>query len=313
MADLFLRHVALSIPDADIEKAEKFYTDFGLRFSRGSEESHAFCQDLSYPSIKVFHGAAAKKLHHVELGASSKVLATIADNMKSLKINPEPAPDNCPAEGIWVKDPWGTLYHITEATDAYQVNPVPPFFINAPGHCNRFNKGALPPKSTIPVIRPRKLGHVLLFTPDVEGAFTFLEQVFGMKLSDRAGDGVAFVHCPGGSDHHVIAFAKAPAVGFHHASFLVGSPDEVGVGGDRMIQNGHTKHWGFGRHAIGSNFFHYIADPWGSYLEYYSDMDYIQDSDNWTAKNWPAEDALHTWGPVPPADFVTNYEVEDKK
>lgn len=78
-----------------------------------------------------------------------------------------------------------------------------------------------------------------------------------------------------------------------------------------MIDKGHAKGWGFGRHAIGSNFFHYIADPWGSYVEYYSDMDYIHDSAQWEAKNWPAEDALHSWGPNPPADFVYNYESEN--
>jgi|SRR5450631_1169368 hypothetical protein len=35
--------------------------------------------------------------------------------------------------------------------------------------------------------------------------------------------------------------------------------------------------WGVGRHTIGSNFFHYIQDPWGSWFEYYSDMDFIDD------------------------------------
>jgi Glyoxalase/Bleomycin resistance protein/Dioxygenase superfamily len=131
-----------------------------------------------------------------------------------------------------------------------------------------------------------------------------------MRLSDRSEDVVAFTHCQGGSDHHVIALAKSSGIGFHHASFMVGTPDEVGLGGCRMREKGHEKGWGFGRHAIGSNFFHYIRDPWGSYVEYYSDIDYIADSDSWEPGNWPLEDSLHTWGPNPPADMVHNYELD---
>jgi hypothetical protein len=68
--------------------------------------------------------------------------------------------------------------------------------------------------------------------------------------------------------------------------------------------------WGFGRHTIGSNFFHYIQDPWGSWFEYYSDMDYIDDHDLWTPTNYGLEDSLAGWGPEVPTDFVHNYEVE---
>ena len=41
--------------------------------------------------------------------------------------------------------------------------------------------------------QPRRLGHVLLFTPDVDRQLVFCTQVLGLKLSDR---------CP-----HVVAFA----------------------------------------------------------------------------------------------------------
>ncbi len=115
-----------------------------------------------------------------------------------------------------------------------------------------------------------------------------------MRLSDRSQSAVAFAHCRGGSDHHVLALAQSSGIGFHHASFMVGTPDEVGVGGQRMIEKGHVRGWGFGRHAIGSNFFHYVRDPWGSYAEYYADIDYIVDSDSWEPRNWPLEDSLHT-------------------
>ena len=69
--------------------------------------------------------------------------------------------------------------------------------------------------------------------------------------------------------------------------------------------------WGFGRHTIGSNFFHYIQDPWGSWFEYYSDMDHIADYSLWTPTNYAMEDSLASWGPEVPHDFVHNYEVDE--
>jgi catechol 2,3-dioxygenase len=311
MSDLFLKHLVLAIPNADIESASIFYQAFGLNVRQGTGPMiDVYCDNISYPSIRLLTGAKHKKLHHVQMGATAALLAQIKTKMISQQVKPEQAPQGFESGGLWLKDPNEILYHIIEAKDDYKVSPVSPFTINSPGNDNRFNKGALPAKSTLPPVRPRRLGHVLMFTPDVDVSLNFVEQILGMRLSDRSGEGIAFTHCTGGSEHHVLAFAKSEGVGFHHASFLVATPDEVGIGGDRMCQKGYTKAWGFGRHAIGSNFFHYVADPWGSYLEYYCDMDYISDSNDWQSKDWPPEDALHSWGPIPPSDFVHNYEVE---
>jgi catechol 2,3-dioxygenase len=98
-----------------------------------------------------------------------------------------------------------------------------------------------------------------------------------MGLADRAQDIIAFCCARKASDHHVLAFAKSPGIGFHHASFQVGDPDEVGRYGRALIEQTGKGDWGFGRHTIGSNFFHYIQDPWGSWFEYYSDIDFIDD------------------------------------
>lgn len=309
MTDLFIKHVALQIPHHDIEVAKKFYTDFGLSISLDTVDRIEFsCDGLNYPSILLIKGTEPKSLHHVEVGVVPEKMQKIKENFKNFNFKTIDEPKGFNANGIWVHEPHGILFHIVEAQDSYKVKPVAPFLINAPGHQNRINQGALPPKSILPRIRPLKMGHILFFTPDVDVSLKFIEDILGMKLSDRSGNGVVFTHCPEGSEHHVIAFAKSSHIGFHHASFLVRSPDEVGLGGQRMVEKGHEKGWGFGRHSIGSNFFHYIADPWGSYVEYYSDMDFIVDSDQWEAKNWPVEDALYSWGPKPPHDFVHNYE-----
>jgi hypothetical protein len=110
-----------------------------------------------------------------------------------------------------------------------------------------------------------------------------------------------------------VAFAKSLGIGFHHASFQVADPDQVGRGGRALADKTKKGDWGFGRHTIGSNFFHYIQDPWGSWFEYYSDMDHIDDYALWTPTNYAMADSLASWGPAVPADFVHNHEVSNGK
>jgi catechol 2,3-dioxygenase len=159
-------------------------------------------------------------------------------------------------------------------------------------------------------VLPRKLGHVLVFTPDIDRSVAFYTRALGMGLADQAQDVLAFLCCTRNSDHHVVAFAKSPDIGFHHASFQVGDPDEVGRAGRRLHDLAGKGDWGMGRHTIGSNFFHYIQDPWGSWFEYYADMDFIDDHSLWTPTNYGLEDSLASWGPAVPPDFVHNYEAD---
>ena len=72
--------------------------------------------------------------------------------------------------------------------------------------------------------------------------------------------------------------------------------------------SGVLKGWGLGRHVLGSNYFHYVRDPWGSHCEYSSDIDYIPANCDWKGGDHAPEDSFYVWGPEPPADFVHNYE-----
>ncbi len=132
----------------------------------------------------------------------------------------------------------------------------------------------------------------------------------GLRLSDRSGDGIAFLHGIHGSDHHMIALAKSSAPGFHHVSWDLSNIHEIGLGAMRMADKGYTAGWGLGRHVLGSNYFHYVRDPWGSYCEYSSDIDYIPVTCDWDAGDHPGEDSLYVWGPDVPKDFVVNYEAD---
>jgi catechol 2,3-dioxygenase-like lactoylglutathione lyase family enzyme len=176
--------------------------------------------------------------------------------------------------------------------------------LNGPGYTQREAARGYPERGLR--VTPRKLGHVLLFTPDMERLMRFYTGTLGMKLSDRSRGIIAFLRC--NTDHHTLALLSSRAPGFHHASFQVGSVDEIAMGAVRMAERGWQPGWGLGRHVIGSNFFFYLRDPWGSFSEYYFDLDYIPEGCAWEPRDFPPEDSLYVWGPPCPADFGENKE-----
>jgi catechol 2,3-dioxygenase-like lactoylglutathione lyase family enzyme len=294
----------LEVPE--LEEGIKFYQDAGLTGSmkgkvagfRGSGESH--------DSVVLLGGAPVKKLHHVTLRASE--LDDIAALVELHGGRPTSAPPGFDEEGLWILDPHGMRIHLIERSIGEESQESPLFEINAPGRIVRKRRSAMRPGHTYAGPAPIRLGHILVFTPDVLASVRFMTEALGMGLADRAQDVIAFCCARRNSDHHVVAFAKSPGVGFHHASFQVADPDAVGRAGRALVNKTGKGDWGFGRHTIGSNFFHYIQDPWGSWFEYYSDMDHIDDYALWTPTNYGMADSLANWGPPVPADFVHNYE-----
>ena len=153
-------------------------------------------------------------------------------------------------------------------------------------------------------VLPRRLGHSLLFTPQPGPMTDFYTRVLGLRVSDTIHhDRVTFLNA-GAGDHHIFGFIASTHRGFHHASFEVPSIDAIAIGADRMRARGRGAGWGLGRHTIGSNFFHYNPDPWGSWIEWFSDIDQIDDC--WVANDWDVPP--HLWGAPPPETFLSNKE-----
>jgi catechol 2,3-dioxygenase-like lactoylglutathione lyase family enzyme len=308
MAVLGVLSFTLEVPDLDT--GVRFYTDAGLVADVRDDVATLRCPDQDRASIVLLGGAPRKRLHHIALRAED--LGGIARAVAEHGGWVVPAPAGFDDNGLWVKDPHGMLVQLA----GHQADPplIPirePFAINAPGRIVRSHRSAVLARSSYPPARPLRLGHVLVFSPDVLRSVAFMEGAFGLGLADRAQDIIAFTCARENSDHHVVAFAKSPGVGFHHASFQVNDPDEVGRGGEALLAKTRLGDWGFGRHTIGSNFFHYIQDPWGSWFEYFSDMDRIDDYALWTPTNYGMEDSLASWGPKVPHDFVHNYELDE--
>ena len=170
-------------------------------------------------------------------------------------------------------------------------------------------RGAAPGRSGAGRVHPQRLSHVLLFSSDVPRSVRFYGDALGLRLSDRSGDVIAFMHGAHASDHHMLAFAKSGGPGLHHSSWVVDSIDAIGLGMQHMADCGYVRGWGVGRHVIGSNYFYYIQDPWGSFAEYSHDIDFVPADVEWQSADHPLEDSFYVWGPPPPDYFIVNHEI----
>jgi catechol 2,3-dioxygenase-like lactoylglutathione lyase family enzyme len=181
---------------------------------------------------------------------------------------------------------------------------------NGPGRIDRVNSRA-PGILREGPIRPRKLGHVVIGSPEFEASQRFFVDGIGFKISDRVEGVAAFLRCS--SEHHNLLLQPSPVAFLHHTSWQVDDVDEVARGAMRMLEGDPNRHvWGLGRHFIGSNFFWYLRDPAGNFSEYYSDMDTITEDQLWQPRTWePSLRSLYAWGPDVPASMLEPEDLAD--
>jgi catechol 2,3-dioxygenase len=290
----------LSVPN--LTDASAFYAAFGLSVRNEQNGFGLYTEGHGHRWGGVSEGAA-KKLSYISFGAFVDDFERLRTRLLENGVKQLDAPAGFESNGIWFRDPDGTLLEIRVAAKSSPNEKSAFSAVSAPAGV----QGA-PFRSKAPAVRPRRLAHVLVFSTDVPRSVDFYRRVLGLRLSDRSGDGIAFMHGIHGSDHHMIAFAKSNGPGLHHLSWDVGSVNDVGLGALQMADKGFTAGWGLGRHVLGSNYFHYVRDPWGSYCEYSADIDYIPADHDWQGGDRAAEDGFYLWGPAPPPDFVINYE-----
>jgi catechol 2,3-dioxygenase len=293
-------HFHFTVPE--LARAKSFYGEFGLDVGHKSEL--LTLRTFDHPQIWGTIGEGPrKKFGHISFGAFEDDIERFAAHFQSVGVKRLDPPAGTDSNGLWLRDHDGVLIEIKGAAKSSPDEKTQFSFQSAPGG----ERGARL-RSVMPRTRPRRLAHVLLFTSDVRKAIEFYTRVLGMRLSDHSGDNIAFLHGIHGSDHHMIAFARSDAPGHHHFSWDVGSVDEIGAGAMHMLEKGFVKGWGLGRHVLGSNYFHYVQDPWGSFSEYSADIDYIPATCDWPSDDHEPEDSFYAWGPNVPDDFVHNYE-----
>lgn len=286
---LGLSGFGLFVPD--LAEAEAFYTTFGLEAERAGSAAVLSSQGRSHAEC-VLRPGAEKRLHHVSFFIAAGDEDRFAEVLKASGIEvSERAPDGWVRDGLWFQDPWGTWINLTAERAAVRpAKPAPPS--NAYGRADRVDMHLW--QRVRDAEMPQRLGHMLMFTADWEKAEAFYTDVLGLRTSDRAAGKVAFMAAGEGiTDHHCFGLINSTHRGFQHASFLVPSIDDIGFGAWRMTNAGYKDGFGPGRHLLASNLFYYVRDPWGSWAEFYADMDKI--SPAWQCHDF--DDLPYVWGP----------------
>lgn len=301
-----VRQFAFTVPDLDV--AEHFYRAFGLRTERHGQRLDLYTHGHSHCWGQVFANGQDKKIAYLSLGAYAEDLQALRERVLALGhalIEPHPLSDG---EGFWLRDPDGTAIQVVACA---KLTPNAKAPSDGPlRKTNRVGAGIAPMRSEGQAVRPLRLSHVLIFASDVPRSTAFYCDVLGLRRSDQSLDVIAFLHGAHASDHHLLAMAKSQGPGLHHTSWVVPSIDMVGMGMEQMVASGYTQGWGVGRHVIGSNYFYYVRDPWGSFAEYSYDIDFIGHDTEWPAGDYPPEDSMYLWGPAVPDFFIQNTEVQ---
>lgn len=277
---LRVQHLAgygLEVPDVSV--AEAFYTAFGLTAEQNGSllelSSKGTIANGGPPELVILKGEH-KRLHHLSFAIRPEDVDAFAKHLTEIGTPPADPPFGKIRDGLWFRDPWNSWINLVPAPGL--VHDVEPKIVNP--RVDRHYWRELPTK-----IEPNRLGHLLIFTQDYEEAEAFFVKALGFVTSDRALGKVSFL--AGGQgvrDHHCFGLINSTHRGIQHSSFQVDSIDAVGMGALQMRKAGYTEGFGVGRHALASNLFHYTRDPWGSWVEYYADMDKI--SDDWESGDW---------------------------
>ena len=235
-----LDHFVLAVPD--LAPAQRFYSDFGLDVQAAGDALGLKTASHDQHWGVVVEGKR-KKLHHLSFGCYSDDLPYLQERAEANGVALVDPPKGFESNGFWFQDPAGLLIEIRVAAKVSPARKTPGTWSSSPE-----GVAGAPVRAKAPTVRPRRLSHVLVFTPDMDRSLAFYANIVGLRLSDRS-DRVAFMHAIHGSDHHILAFAQSSAPGLHHCSWDMSRIDDIGLGAMHMAGKGYSEGWGLGRHV----------------------------------------------------------------
>lgn len=288
-----MNSVTIGVPD--VEAAAAFYRDFGLTETRPGTFATADGGD----QLHIVH-APIRRVVEVSIGAEDPDdIDRVTSQLGTLGVAAERS-----ATGVRAIDAGtGVAVRVEIAPPIVQDETAATPY-NGPGRIDREGRSPRLRADDAPAgARPRKLGHVVVGSTDIDASNTFFTEGIGFKVSDTVKGIANFMRCS--KDHHNLLVQKSPVRFLHHTSWQVADVDEIGLGAHALLSKDPARHvWGFGRHHVGSNFFWYFRDPAGNFSEYYSDLDVIVDDQMWKPQVWEGMRSLYSWGPPPPASFI---------
>jgi catechol 2,3-dioxygenase-like lactoylglutathione lyase family enzyme len=245
-----------------------------------------------------------KRLSHLSFGVFEDDFPRFKERLNNLRVPLLEAPPGFESNGLWFHSPDGLLMELRVA-DKTSPNEKSSFMMaSAPAGTQ-----SSPNRSQAPRTNPRRLAHVLVFTADVAASIAFYERVLGLRLSDRSNDGIAFMHGIHGSDHHLLALAKAQGPGPHHLSWDVGSINDIGLGATHMADKGYAL--GGDSDVTCSVLIISITCAIHGAVTQNTPLTSTTSPSNcdWHGQDNPGHDSFYLWGPTPPKDFAVNHEM----
>lgn len=301
-----LAHLIFERPDLD--KAERFLSDFGLLLARRDTDCLYLRGTGSAPYC--YRVMRADKPRFVGFGltlASREDLLSLARLPSASPIETLSTPGG--GECVRLTDPSGFLVEAVYGQQATAALPHrAPLPMNLANDLPRINATQRPPVQPPEII---KLGHVVLEVADYQATCAWYTSHFGFIPSDvqvlpDGSPAVAFMRLDLGdtpADHHTLAIAQGFMATYSHSAYEVVDADAVGMGQRVLRQNGWQHAWGIGRHILGSQIFDYWQDPWGDKHEHYCDGDLFT-ADLPTGIHEVSPEAMSQWGQRMPKSFT---------
>jgi catechol 2,3-dioxygenase-like lactoylglutathione lyase family enzyme len=289
--------ITVGVPDP--AAAAPFYELFGLTATaprQGDDASTHRFATVDGGEQLVLEAAPWRGLRRLGLGAHdeddlARLARTAADHV--VEITAERVVVREPATGIDIDVTVAAPLTVQRAVRA----------ANSPMTVGRWNHPAEQVLHVEAPVRPSNLTHLVLGSPDQPATERFLCDLLGFQVSDGVPGIISFMRA--GEVHHQVAVQAAPCPFLHHLAFEVDSVDDVAKGGSAIVEADPTRQvWGLGRHAIGSNWFWYLADPAGTFVEYAADIDRISAQDLYVPKEWSGREWLSSFGPSAPREFL---------
>lgn len=127
----------------------------------------------------------------------------------------------------------------------------------------------------MPMIKPSRLGHLVIRVRDLERSEEFYTQVLGLEVKGRGGDRMVFFRSNPDVDHDLAIMkisGDAPPpepdrVGLYHFAYELGSIEEI-KNAYQVVQEKGVPVAGFGDHGDTKGL--YILDPDGIEIELYA-------------------------------------------
>lgn len=209
-------------------------------------------------------------------------------------------------------DPTGDHRVVVEVAEVSPLSVVPPPVENRPGRAERVDRRS-PACLGETTHAPRRVGHVVFGTPDVEASRAFYVDGLGFLISDVVGGLAPFLRCS--PDHHNLLLLPAPVPCLNHYAMEMDDVDAIGLAGMAVTrEQPDCAVTGIGRHVVGANLFWYLLDPAGGMFELFADMDQITDDERWEREqrrdDWDPL-TIAAWEPSPArADFFLPSDID---